>query len=127
MITPDKNKTENNNNSIVGNLVGYIDTRLDLMKLEIQNKLKSGFVGVLHISLLAITALMALLFLNIFLGLLLNDLLDSRFWGFGIVTLFYIIVFVALIIGLDKKVFQGLADKIFDNTIYKTDKTDKNV
>jgi hypothetical protein len=108
--------------SMVGNLMGYIDTRIDLIKLEIQMKLKSGFVGLVHAVLLGFTAFMALIFLNIFLGLLLNDLLDSRFWGFGIVTLFYIILFVILIMGLDKKVFQGMADKTFDNTIYKQDK-----
>lgn len=108
--------------SMVGNLMGYIDTRIDLIKLEIQSKLKSGFISMLHAVLLGFAAFMALIFLNIFLGLLLNDLLDSSFWGFGIVTLFYIILFVILIMGIDKKIFQGMADKTFDNTIYKQDK-----
>jgi len=108
--------------SMVGNLMGYIDTRIDLIKLEIQMKLKSGFISMLHAVLLGFAGFMALIFLNIFLGLLLNDLLDSSFWGFGIVTLFYIILFVILIMGLDKKIFQGMADKTFDNTIYKQDK-----
>ena len=108
--------------SMIGNLMGYIDTRIDLIKLELQMKLKSGFVGLLHAILLGVAGLMALLFFNIFLGLLLNHLLDSSFWGFGVLTLFYVIIFVVLIMGLDKKVFQGLADKTFDNTIYKHDK-----
>jgi F0F1-type ATP synthase assembly protein I len=119
MMNEEKNSRTD---SMMGNLMGYIDTRIDLIKLEIQSKMKSGFISMLHAILLGFSAFMALIFLNIFLGLLLNDLLDSSFWGFGIITLLYIILFVILIMGIDKKIFQGLADKTFDNTLYKQDK-----
>lgn len=119
MMNDDKSsKTDN----IMSNLMGYIDTRIDLIKLELQMKLKSGFIGLLHAVLLGFAGFMALIFFNIFIALLLNHLLDSSFWGFGIVTLFYIILLVILFLGLDKKAFQGVADKTFDNTIYKQDK-----
>jgi hypothetical protein len=107
---------------MIGNLMGYIDTRIDLIKLEVQMKLKSGLVSLLHVVLLGFAAFMAVIFLNIFIALVLNDLLDSQFWGFGIVTLFYIILLVIMVMGVDKKAFQGIADKAFDNTIYKQDK-----
>jgi len=119
MMNEEKNSRTD---SMIGNLMGYIDTRIDLIKLELQMKVKSGFIGLLHAVLLGVAGLMALLFFNIFLGLLLNHLLDSSFWGFGILTLIYVILFVILILGVDKKVFQGIADKTFDNTIYKHDK-----
>ncbi len=119
MINDDKgSKTE----SLISNLMGYIDTRIDLIKLEVQTKLKDGFVGLMRAVVLGFAALMALIFFNIFLGLLLNDLLDSHFWGFGIVTLFYVILLVIVILGVDKKLFNNLADKTFDNTVYKDDK-----
>jgi hypothetical protein len=107
---------------MIGNLMGYIDTRIDLIKLEVQMKLKNGLISLLHVILLGFAAFMAAIFLNIFIALLLNDLLDSQFWGFGIVTLFYITLLVIFIMGVDKKAFQGIADKAFDNTIYKQDK-----
>jgi hypothetical protein len=108
--------------SLISNLMGYLDTRIDLVKLEVQMKLKSGLISLLHAILLGFAAFMAMIFLNVFIALLLNDLLDSQFWGFGIVTLFYIVLLVILIMGVDKKAFQGIADKAFDNTIYKQDK-----
>ncbi|MFC6996635.1 phage holin family protein [Rufibacter roseus] len=123
MANEDKSKTD----SIIGNLMGYIDTRIDLIKLDLQTKLKSAFVGTLHGLCLGLVAFMVLLFLNLFIALLLNDLLDSRFWGFGIVTLFYLILLIVLLVGLDKKVFQGVADKAFRNTIYKTDESDQTI
>ncbi|QNF32590.1 phage holin family protein [Adhaeribacter swui] len=119
MLNDDKgSKTE----SLISNLMGYIDTRIDLIKLEVQTKLKDGFVGLMRAVVLGFAAFMALIFFNIFIGLLLNDLLDSHFWGFGIVTLFYVILLVIVIMGVDKKIFNNLADKTFDNTVYKDDK-----
>ncbi len=123
MATEDKSKTD----SIIANLIGYIDTRIDLIKLDLQTKLKGIFVSTIHGVLLGLVALMVLLFLNVFIALLLNDLLDSRYWGFGIVTLFYLILLVILLVGLDKKVFQGMADKAFRNTIYKTDESNQTI
>ena len=121
MAQDEKSKTD----SIIGNMMGYIDTRIDLLKLDMQTKLKAAFVGTIHGVLLGLVGLMVLLFLNIFLALLLNDLLDSRFWGFGIITLFYLILLIVLFVGLDKKVFQGMADKAFRNTIYKADESEQ--
>jgi hypothetical protein len=121
MAQDEKSKTD----SIIGNMMGYIDTRIDLLKLDMQTKLKAAFVSTIHGVLLGLVGLMVLLFLNIFLALLLNDLLDSRFWGFGIITLFYLILLIVLFVGLDKKVFQGMADKAFRNTIYKADESEQ--
>ncbi len=121
MATEDKNKTD----SMIGNLMGYVDTRIDLLKLDLQTKLKSILVSTVHGVLLGLVGLMVLLFLNVFIALLLNDVLDSHFWGFGIVTLFYLILLIILLVGLDKKVFQGIADKAFRNTIYKSDESEQ--
>ncbi len=123
MATEDKSKTD----SIISNLMGYIDTRLDLIKLDLQTKLKEIFVSTIHGVLLGLVALMVLLFLNVFIALLLNDALDSSYWGFGIVTLFYLILLVILLVGLDKKVFRGMADKAFKNTIYKSDESEQTI
>lgn len=121
------NGTREKSNNLIENLMGYIDTRIDIIRLEIQEKLKATFVNLIHVVLLGIIAFMCVIFVSIFLGLLLNELLDSSFWGFGIVALFYIILLVVLIVGLDKKVFEDVADKAFDNTIYKSDKREEKI
>lgn len=121
------NGTRERNPNLIENLMGYIDTRIDIIRLEIQEKLKGAFVSAIHVALLGFAAFMSVIFVSIFLGLLLNELLDSTFWGFGIIALFYVIILVVLLVGLDKKVFQGIADKTFDNTIYKSDKREKSI
>jgi uncharacterized membrane protein YqjE len=117
----DTTKTPRTDN-MVGNLMGYLDTRIDLVRLETQEKVKHVFVGTMHGVAMATIGLMFFLFLNVFIALLLNDVLDSSFWGFGIVAAFYLLLLIIFIVGVDKKMFQGLADKLLDNTIYKSDK-----
>ncbi len=126
MAIPD-NGTREKNTNLIENLMGYIDTRIDIIRLEIQEKLKAALVNTIHAILLGFAALMCIIFVSIFLGLLLNHLLDSSFWGFGIVALIYIILLVVLVIGLDKKMFHDMADKSLNNTIYKSDKREKSI
>ena len=126
MAIPD-NGTREKSTNLIENLMGYIDTRIDIIRLEVQEKLKSVMVNTMHFVLLGFAALMCVIFVSIFLGLLLNHLLNSTFWGFGIVALIYIILLVVLIVGLDKKVFQDMADKALENTIYKSDKREKSI
>ncbi|TGE09265.1 phage holin family protein [Hymenobacter fodinae] len=117
----DTSKTPRTDN-MVSNLMGYLDTRIDLVRLETQEKVKHVFIGTMHGVAMATIGLMFFLFLNVFIALLLNDVLDSTFWGFGIVAAFYLLLLIIFIVGVDKKMFQGLADKLLDNTIYKSDK-----
>ncbi|GAB2797496.1 putative membrane protein YqjE [Hymenobacter luteus] len=117
----DATKTPRTDN-LMGNLMGYLDTRIDLVRLETQEKVKTAFVGTVHGVTLGLVGLMFFLFLNVFLGLLLNDVLDSPYWGFGIVAGFYLLLLIILVVGVDKKLFQSLADKLLNNTIYKSDK-----
>ena len=117
----DSTKTSRTDN-IFGNLKGYLDTRIDLVRLEAQEKVKAGFIGTLHGVSMAAIGLMFFVFLNLFVALLLNDVLDSTYWGFGVVAAFYLVLLIIFVVGVDKKLFQGLADKMLNNTIYKSDK-----
>ena len=117
----DDNKTPRND-SLVGNLMGYLDTRIDIIRLETQEKVKNAFVGTAHGVTMALIGLLFLVFLSIFAGLALNAALDSSYWGFGIVAAIYLVLLIVFVVGVDKKLFQGLADKMLSNTIYKSDK-----
>jgi uncharacterized membrane protein YqjE len=117
----DTAKTPRTDN-LMGNLMGYLDTRIDLIRLEAQEKVKTAFVGTVHGITLALLGLLFFVFLNLFVALLLNDALDSPYWGFGIVAGFYLLLLIIFAVGVDKKLFQSLADKLLSNTIYKSDK-----
>ena len=110
------------NDSLIGNLTGYLDTRIDLVRLEAQEKVKNVFVSSVHGMALAVLGLLFVVFGSIYLGLLLNDVLDSPSAGFGLVATLYLLLAILFFVGVDKKIFQGVADKLLNNTIYKSDK-----
>lgn len=107
---------------IIGHLTGYLDTRIDLVRLEAQEKAKGIFVNAAHGIALAMLGLMVVIFGSIYLGFALNQLLDSPSAGFGLVAGLYLVLAVLFAVGVDKKIFQGVADKLLNNTIYKSDK-----
>jgi hypothetical protein len=71
---------------------------------------------------LAFLGVLFIIFGSVYLGLALNQALNSPSAGFGIVAALYLVLAVLFSIGVDKKVFQGVADKLLNNTIYKSDK-----
>lgn len=114
-------KTPRNDN-LIGNLTGYLDTRIDLVRLEAQEKVKNVFVSSVHGVALGVLGFLFIIFGSIYLGLALNDVLDSPSAGFGLVAALYLLLAVLFFVGIDKKIFQGVADKLLNNTIYKSDK-----
>lgn len=121
LFDDDTTKTPRND-SLIGNLTGYLDTRIDIVRLEVQEKAAGILIATLHGVSLAILALFFVIFLSVFAGLALNSALDSSYWGFGIVTGFYLVLLVLFLVGVDKKIFTGLADKLLKDSIYKSDK-----
>lgn len=122
MFNDDDSSKNPRPDSLIGNLTGYLDTRIDLVRLEVQQKVSTTLVGTIHGVTLAMLGLLFVIFVSIFAGLGLNAALDSDFWGFGIVAGFYLLLLVLVLVGVDKAAFQGLANKVLKDTIYKSDK-----
>ena len=122
MFSDDDSSKTPRNDSLIGNLTGYLDTRIDLVRLELQQKASSVLVSAVHGVALAMLGLLFIVFVSIFAGLALNSALDSSYWGFGIVAGVYLVLLVLVLVGVDKAAFQGIANKALKDTIYKSDK-----
>ena len=122
-LTDDKNPRPD---SIISNLTGYLDTRIDIVKLEAQERVKGVFVSSVHGVVLGVLGLLFVVFGSIYLGLVLNQVLGSPSAGFGLVAALYLVLAGLFFVGVDKKVFQSVADKLLNNTIYKSDKRQPN-
>ena len=122
MFSDDDSSKTPRNDSLIGNLTGYLDTRIDIVKLELQQKASTVLVSTVHGAALAMLGLLFIIFVSIFAGLALNSALDSSYWGFGIVAGVYLVLLVLVLVGVDKAAFQGIANKALKDTIYKSDK-----
>jgi magnesium-transporting ATPase (P-type) len=72
---------------LIENLQGYIQSNIDLAKLEVQEKIDQSIQKGARIGLLLLSAILSLVFLLISISILIGSLLENYFFGFGIVTL----------------------------------------
>ncbi len=73
-------------NGLVDNLYKYVQTNIEIAKVEVQEKIEDTVRKVALIAVLAITGLLFLIFILITLSLFLNKILESQYLGFLIVT-----------------------------------------
>lgn len=102
----------------------YVQDRILLLKLQMVEKV-SQLIALLFTGLtLALLAFFILLFVSIMAGYYFANIAGSLYIGFGIVSLFYIIIFV-LIVTLRKKVIEKhIIDAVIKIFMDKSDSDD---
>lgn len=75
-------------NGLVDNLYKYVQTNIEIAKVEVQEKIEDTLKKLALIAILVITSMMFLIFILITLGLFLNKILASQYLGFLIITVF---------------------------------------
>ena len=74
-------------NGLVDNLYKYVQTNIEIAKVEVQEKIEDMVKKVALIAVLAISVTLFLIFLLITLALFLNKITESKYLGFLIVTI----------------------------------------
>jgi len=97
--------------NLLGNLKDYIAIKLKLVKIDSAAALSKGIAWAALGFVLFLLSIFTLIFLSITIGLILNALLNSSFWGFVIVTLLYIIL-MAVLIAKRNKIVNSIDNKI---------------
>src|SRR5687767_14636928 len=81
--------------SLISHLTGYIETRVELLKVEAKEEIAKGLSGVLVFLLLAFVFALVVVFLSIAVSLQIAKHWGN-FAGFSIVAAFYLVMGVAL-------------------------------
>lgn len=87
---------------LLDGLKGYIETRIQLLKLELQEKAANVITIAIFIGLLIFCGLMMLMFLSLALGNYLNELFGNSYMGFCVLGVFYLIMVIILIMNVSK-------------------------
>lgn len=85
----------------------YIQQRILLLRLQATDKISRIASAIITVVLMVVIGLFLLIFASITAGFWLTHLTGSAIAGFGIVALFYFVVFLFIIIFL-KKILQNL-------------------
>lgn len=102
--------------SLISNLTGYVETKIELVKVEAKEELSKGLSKALFAFIVAFVFAIVLVFLSAGIALLL-----SQYWGplagFGIVAGFYVIIGIVLIVLRDN--IKHKLEKELRNTLSK--------
>ena len=106
-------------------VVDYVKTRLELTQLVAFEKI-SKIVAYLVIGvILALLFFFGLLFASVVLGIFLSDLLGSPLFGFGIIALIYLLVFI-VIFGLRNKLIAPVIINSIIKILYERSQSDED-
>lgn len=82
--------------SLKNTVFDYVETRIELVRAEIKDAIMVAMRAAMIYGSIAVLGLFFALFLSLTIALALNELLDSTFWGFAIVTGVYLLMVVTL-------------------------------
>jgi len=81
---------------------GYIEARIQLFKLELQEKASNVLATIIFIVMVAFCTLMTLIFLSLALGFYLGHLFGNNYIGFLIIGLFYLVILIVFAANIGK-------------------------
>ncbi len=85
------------------NLQGFIQTKIDLLKLEFQEKVEETTKKGLGLLTIGVFGFLSIIFFMLTLAFLISGWLKNYFWGFGIVTLILALISVIIYFSIIKK------------------------
>lgn len=105
---------------IVHTLKGIIENRIDLVKLNIQQKFTEILSRVVLLVMMGISLLLVLIFLSLSLAFYLTQYFESLYIGFLLVGVFYLLIFSVLYIIRDRDSTQNRMQKGLKGFIFRT-------
>jgi len=91
--------------SIIDDLTAIVEAKIELFKIELKEEAAKVASKVISVIVLAVLVFLIVLFLSFTIANFFNELLESNYWGYAIITGFYFL----LLIGF--KIFK-IGDKL---------------
>ncbi|MGI9544109.1 MAG: phage holin family protein [Cyclobacteriaceae bacterium] len=100
---------------LINNLIGYLETKSELYKIEIKQELIRLLAKLIAAVVLGILLIIFLLFLSLTLGNYINTLLDSSFTGYLVISGLFLVILVILILLRNTRVYRYFIDLLMAN------------
>lgn len=100
-----------NFDSIIDNLKGYVETQVSLTKIEIKEEVLSSIGKLISVLVMAIFLFFSVLFLSVALAIYLNEIMQTSYWGFVLIALFYLILCLLSAWFIKTEKFKSLIQK----------------
>src|SRR5688572_2217227 len=100
--------------SLISNLTGYVETRIELLKVEAKEELSKGLSQVIVFLLLAFVFALVVVLISVGVAMVLSSLWGPMA-GFGTVAGFYLLIGVVLVLNresLNKSLQQNISEQL---------------
>ena len=87
---------------LIGTLTGYIETKIELLKLDIKEGVSAAITRIVLIMAMVLLGIFVTLFLFMGLAALINQEMHSAYWGYLIVAAFFGLILGVLIVSRAK-------------------------
>lgn len=100
---------------IINDLIAIVEAKVELVKIELKEEAAKVATKIISILVLAILVFLIVIFFSFTAATLLNEIIDSRFWGYAIITGFYLLLLIGFKIfkvgeKLERKIEASLSD-----------------
>ena len=105
---------------VIQTLRGLIETKIDLVKYEIQDELLGYVSRIILLTIIGAIALLVLLFFSLSMAFFLSSYTESPFMGFFLVGLFYLLILLVLFLtrhsqNIQHRIQKAMRVFIFNN------------
>ncbi len=107
--------------SLVNTLINYLETKLEIYKLQFKEEVGKAFTVLILVILFSMVLLLVILFLSLFFVEILNNLLNNNYYGYLIVAGFYVIMGI-LVYSLRNKIRDTVTNAIISDEQDKIEK-----
>lgn len=98
---------------LIENISRYLEARIELIKVEVQQKVASAIVSVVQLGAIFFLILFTVIFASAGLANFLNSVIGNSYAGFLIVAALYLVLF--FIVKASHKTMQAKVEKMTDN------------
>ena len=102
---------------LVNTLTGYLETRIELLKIDVKEGLSIAITKLIVVCLLSLFGFFILFFAFLGVAALLNEVLDSAYWGYFISATFFGLALVVVLMLREKiadKIRQEVAEEVIE-------------
>jgi uncharacterized membrane protein YqjE len=107
--------------NIINALIGFIETRIELYKIQFKEEVAKALTVLILVIVFLLIGLLFLIFLSHFISQLLNNWLDSDFYGYLIITVFYLVLAI-IVYARRKAIKHSFADMMMEEEESEKDK-----
>ena len=104
---------------LIDSITSFLKERFDIMKVDLVDKISLAISRLITFFVLFLILLFVIGFASITLGNYLNEILESGYLGYSIITLFYIIIFIGLYAFAKSGKFKNLIESEFNKGVKK--------